>query len=203
MIYVGFGFLLTFMHRLKLSCLTMCFWVAAISVQYYFLWNALWEGAFEIYGDFLITPEKLILGEVSAGAMLIALCAIIGKTNNFQFLIIAIWGEFLYTLNEYIVIAEIGCRDVGGAMIIHAFGAFYGIGLTWGMYKRNSWEYKHLFSPHSSYSMAMIGTLFLWCFWPSFNAALATTPVEIHMAVLNTYFSIIGSVLGAYWICAL
>lgn len=88
-------------------------------------------------------------------------------------------------------------------MIIHAFGAFYGIGISWITNKPIPGEYKNFMSTQSSYSMAMIGTLFLWCFWPSFNAALAVDSIEIYRAILNSYFSIIGSVLGAYWVCTL
>lgn len=205
MIFVGFGFLLTSFHRFRLSSLVHCFWVAAIAVQYYFLWNALWEPIIVHHAqsehfpkEIYITVPKLILGEVSAGAMLIAVCAIIGKTNSLQFLIISIAGSCLYTLNEAIVVGNLKCRDVGGAMIIHAFGAFYGIGLTM-MYRypmaRGS---KNLLESHESLTSAMVGTLFLWCFWPSFNGALAVTPAEIHMAVLNTYFSIIGSCATCY-----
>lgn len=200
MIFVGFGFLLTSFHRFRLSSLTNCFWVAALAVQYYFLFNAFWEGV--IMGHFPekieINNTKLILGEVSAGAILIAVCAIVGKTNSLQYLIITIVGSCLYTLNEAIVVGKLGAKDIGGAMIIHAFGAFYGIGIT-SMYRyKESWGNKNLFETHDSLTSAMVGTLFLWCFWPSFNGALGTSDIEIHMATLNTYFSIIGSCVMAY-----
>jgi ammonium transporter Rh len=203
MIYVGFGFLLTFVHRYRLSALSMCFWVASLSIQYYFLFNALWDGVFKHWDRIYVLPDKLILGEVSAGATLVALCAIVGKTNNLQYLVITIVGAFLYTLNEAIVILVLGCRDVGGSMIIHAFGAFYGIGITWMLDYKFSKNNKNLRSSQTSFTTSMIGTLFLWCFWPSFNAALASTQVEVYMAVLNSYFSIIGSCLGAYCISVL
>jgi ammonium transporter Rh len=177
----------------------MCFWVAALSVQYYFLFNALWEGVFtKKWHNIHINTRKLIFGEVSAAAILIAVCAIIGKTTSVQYVILTIAGIFLYTLNEVIVLEELKVKDIGGAMIIHTFGAFYGIGLT-AVYKYSKARgSKNLFETHDSLTSAMVGTLFLWCFWPSFNAALGTSDAEIHMSVLNTYFSIIGSVLSAY-----
>ena len=199
MIYVGFGFLLTSFHKFRLTSLTMCFWVSAIAVQYYFLFNAMWIAIFK--GEsvkFNIGGTKLVAGEVSAGAILIALCAIIGKTNNFQFLVITIFGSLIYTLNEEIVIVQLKARDVGGAMIIHAFGAFYGIGISSVMRYANAKGSKNFVETQDSLSMAMVGTLFLWCFWPSFNAILANSADEVHMAVLNTYFSLIGSVACAY-----
>lgn len=201
MIFVGFGFLLTSFHKFRLTSLTNCFWVAAITVQFYFLWNALWEGVFAGHRvkEIRVDTSKLIYGEVSAGAILIAVCAIVGKVNSFQYLIISLVGTCLYCLNEVIVTSKhsLGCYDVGGAMIIHTFGAFYGIGLTW-MLQYREMNSENLFETHDSLSLAMVGTLFLWCFWPSFNGALAASPAEIHMAVLNTYFSIIGSCVFAY-----
>ena len=199
MIYIGFGFLLTFIHRHRLSSLTMCFWVAALAIQYYFLFAAMWKNVFGPYEDIIITPERLILGEVSGAAALIALSAIIGKTNNLQFLVITIFSALLFTLNEEICIFVLGGRDVGGGMIIHAFGAFYGLGLTIFINYKKSRNNINFSARHSSLTTAMIGTLFLWCFWPSFNAALATTPSEVFLAVINTYFSIIGSVIAAYF----
>ena len=199
MIYVGFGFLLTSFHKFRLTSLVMCFWVAALSVQYYFLFNAFWMGVIlNKWIDIRINTTKLIFGEVSAGAILIAVCAIVGKTSNLQYIFVSVAGIFLYTLNEIIVIDELKCKDIGGAMIIHTFGAFYGIGLTSVYRHEKAKGNKNLFETHDSLSMAMAGTLFLWCFWPSFNAALGTTDAEINIAVLNTYFSIIASVISAY-----
>lgn len=37
---------------------------------------------------------------------------------------------------------------------------------------------------------AMIGTLFLWVFWPSFNSALVDTPDQQQRAELNTYLAL-------------
>jgi ammonium transporter Rh len=49
----------------------------------------------------------------------------------------------------------------------------------------------------------MIGTIFLWMFWPSFNAA-ATIPGDAqHRAVLNTYFSLCACVISAFAMSAL
>ena len=41
------------------------------------------------------------------------------------------------------------------------------------------------------------GTLFLWLFWPSFNGGLASGNAQIR-AIINTYFSMTGSVVGTF-----
>lgn len=46
-------------------------------------------------------------------------------------------------------------------------------------------------------TFAMIGTLFLFCFWPSFNAAMLTGPGQ-HRAVINTVLSICASTVTAF-----
>ena len=48
----------------------------------------------------------------------------------------------------------------------------------------------------------MIGTIFLFCFWPSFNAGVATGIDRLY-AVTNTYVSICASVIGAFLMSSL
>jgi ammonium transporter Rh len=50
--------------------------------------------------------------------------------------------------------------------------------------------------------MAMIGTLFLFCFWPSFNGALAGLDVQ-DRAIANTLLAIATSCITAFLICCL
>ena len=48
----------------------------------------------------------------------------------------------------------------------------------------------------------MIGTIFLWMFWPSFNSATAVVGDAQHRAILNTYFSLCACVLTAFALSA-
>lgn len=57
-------------------------------------------------------------------------------------------------------------------------------------------------SRYTSDLFSMIGTIFLFCFWPSFNAG-TETGVERLYAVINTYISICSSVIGAFLISSL
>ena len=42
----------------------------------------------------------------------------------------------------------------------------------------------------------MLGTMFLFCFWPSFNGALGEG-AAMHRAIINTYLAITSSVIGS------
>lgn len=45
-------------------------------------------------------------------------------------------------------------------------------------------------SSYTSDVFAMVGTIFLWVFWPSFNSALLDDITQQHRAILNTYLSL-------------
>lgn len=45
---------------------------------------------------------------------------------------------------------------------------------------------------YTSDLFAMIGTLFLWIYWPSFNSVLADGTAQ-ERAILNTYLSLAGA----------
>ena len=47
-----------------------------------------------------------------------------------------------------------------------------------------------------------IGTIFLWLFWPSFNAGLAEGDAQ-HRAVMNTYYSLAACCVTAFAVSSL
>ena len=199
MVFVGMGFLFAFLKRYRLSGISEVFWLAAITVQYYFLWKALFFGAWKSFGNFFTDTSELIRGEYCAISMVVAFGAIIGKSNNLQILIAAIIGILLYCVNEQILFSSLDVRDIGGSMYIFTFGGWYGLGLSWVLNYKEAKESHNFLTDVNASSFGLIGTLFLWCFFPSFNSGLAINPYLANMAVTNTYFCLIGSVIGAYF----
>jgi len=65
---------------------------------------------------------------------------------------------------------------MGGSMFVHTFGAYFGLACTMFVTKKDRHERgeKNMEASYNSDVTAMIGTVFLWMFWPSFNGALAT-----------------------------
>jgi ammonium transporter Rh len=56
-------------------------------------------------------------------------------------------------------------------MTIHTFGAYFGLAVSWMLGNKNPvLKDKSPTSNYKSNIFAMIGTMFLWLFWPSFNA---------------------------------
>ncbi len=198
MVYVGIGFLWAYLKRYRLSGITEVFWLSAISVQYYFLWDALFQGAWTTFGHFRTNISNWVLAEYCAISMTIGFGAFIGKANNLQMLVSTLIGILLYSVNEKILFVSLDVKDIGGSMSIWTFGAFYGLGVSWWLNYKEAKESHNWVTDHLSNNFALIGTLFLWCFFPSFNAADADNALLSNMAVVNTYFCLIGSLIGAY-----
>ncbi|XP_011768121.2 TSSK6-activating co-chaperone protein isoform X1 [Macaca nemestrina] len=95
-------------------------------------------------------------------------------------------------------------RDAGGSMTIHTFGAYFGLVLSRVLYRPQLEKSKHRQgSVYHSDLFAMIGTIFLWIFWPSFNSALTALGAGQHRTALNTYYSLAASTLGTFALSAL
>src|SRR5689334_1158688 len=91
-----------------------------------------------------------------------------------------------YTLNEQIVYERVGIFDAGGSTAIHTYGAYFGLTVSLMLSKFVTPKSKAE-SSYNSNIFGMIGTLFLWMFWPSFNAGyFASTPYEKSVVITNT-----------------
>jgi ammonium transporter Rh len=80
-----------------------------------------------------------------------------------------------YTLNRVIVIDRLNIHDLSGSMVIHVFGAYFGL-FAAIFFNPNKFNGARLIKTGGNYQsnlVAMIGTLFLFMYWPSFNASLA------------------------------
>ena len=54
--------------------------------------------------------------------------------------------------------------------MVHCFGAYYGVAVVYGMrVKADELPKTHRATTYFSDMGAMIGTVVLWMFWPSFN----------------------------------
>jgi len=81
-----------------------------------------------------------------------------------------------YSLNESILIEIFKVNDIGGSMIIHTFGAYFGLSVALFYRGEEAKKDKNNLGSGNYLSdlVSMIGTLFLFAFWPSFNAVLGS-----------------------------
>ncbi|XP_030645751.1 ammonium transporter Rh type C-like 2 isoform X1 [Chanos chanos] len=204
MIFVGFGFLMTFLKRYSFSAVGFNFLIAAFGLQ----WALLMQGWFHSLdytdGKIKIGVESLINADFCVAGCLIAYGAVLGKVSPVQLMVLTLFGITLFAVEEYIILNLIHARDAGGSMVIHTFGGYYGLSISWVLYRPNLEQSKRLHgSVYHSDVFAMIGTLFLWMFWPSFNSAITDHGDGQHRAAINTYLCLASCVLTTFAISSL
>ncbi|PIO26118.1 hypothetical protein AB205_0001130, partial [Aquarana catesbeiana] len=87
-------------------------------------------------------------------------------------------------------------NDAGGSMTIHTFGAYFGLTVAWILQRPNLKQNNNKEgSVYTSDLFSMIGTLYLWMYWPSFNSAISNHGDAQHRAAINTYCSLASCVL--------
>lgn len=109
--------------------------------------------------------------------------------------------SFFFALNAVLLFEHFHILDIGGAMTIHMFGAFFGLSATYFFQpsRANKDSRSLAGNTYISNLIAFIGALFLFIYWPSFNAVLASGMAR-HRAVVNTVLSITGSALSSTFV---
>ncbi|XP_060707488.1 ammonium transporter Rh type A-like isoform X1 [Hemiscyllium ocellatum] len=202
MIFVGFGFLMTFLKNYGFSSVGFNLLIAAFGLQ----WGILMQGWLHNFkgGKIKVGILSLINADFSTATALISFGAVLGKTSPIQLLIMTLLEITIFACNEYLVTTVLKAKDVGASMTIHAFGAYFGLAVSRVLYRPGlQGGHDNEGSVYHSDLFAMIGTLFLWMFWPSFNSAIAENPDGQYRAIINTYFSLAACVLTAYALSSL
>ncbi|XP_006000328.1 ammonium transporter Rh type B [Latimeria chalumnae] len=198
MIFVGFGFLMTFLKQYGFGSVGFNFLLASFGIQ----WATLIQGFLHAFGDdgkIQIGVESMINAEFCTGSVLISFGALLGKTSPVQLLVMTLFETTLFSVNEYILLSIVGAKDAGGAMTIHTFGAYFGLMVSRILYRPNLDKSRQREkSVYHSDVFAMIGTIFLWMFWPSFNSAITAHGDDQHRTVMNTYYSLAACTLATY-----
>jgi len=201
MIFLGFGFLMTFLKKYGYGSVGYNLFIAALILQWATLINAWMGHAFDgvASGKFTVDIKTLITSDFAAAAVLITFGAVLGKVSRLQLIVIGVFEIVFYALNEKILSHKLHITDVGGSMVIHAFGAYFGLAVTRAISNEDTEEENEKEgSSYNSDLFAMIGTIFLWLFWPSFNGILLGPGTQQNRAVINTYFSLSGAVIFTF-----
>ena len=198
MIFIGFGYLMTFLKEYSFTSVGYTFLIGAFIIQYSILINGLIHNFMNNHhGKILLNIKSLITGDFAAGSVLISFGALLGKVSLNQLFLISILEVIFYSLNESIGVIHYQAVDMGGSMYVHTFGAYFGLAVSYAI---TDWEKLYNEKEKStkvSDTFAMIGTIFLWLFWPSFNGALAIGNSQ-HRVIINTILSLTSSCMSAF-----
>ncbi|XP_066448898.1 ammonium transporter Rh type C isoform X1 [Eleutherodactylus coqui] len=202
MIFVGFGFLMTFLKKYGFGSVSFNFLLAAFGVQWAILMQG-WLHTFE-GGKIHVSVTSLINADFCVASVCIAYGGVLGKVSPVQVMLMTLFQVTLFSVNEWVLLDKLHVIDAGGSMTIHTFGAYFGLTVAWILHRRNlSKSSSNEGSNYQADLFSMIGTLFLWMYWPSFNSAVSNTGDAQHRAALNTYCSLAASVLTTVAISSL
>ncbi|XP_029169614.1 ammonium transporter Rh type A-like isoform X2 [Nylanderia fulva] len=200
MIWIGFGFLMTFLKRYSQSAVGLTFLVAAILVQVALICDGVLQ--MTLGSKAYLSLESLLNADVAVAAPLISMGVVLGKVTYMQLIFMGIVELIMFTINKYIGENLFMAVDAGGSMFVHVFGAYFGLAISFifGIKDRPK-ENELEGSSYQSDIFAMIGTVFLWLFWPSFNSA-GLKGDDQQRAIINTLLSISASCVVAFAVSA-
>ena len=199
MLLVGFGFLMVFVKKHGYSATTGTYLVVATGIPLYLLMRA-WGGL----SAEPVTPDSgkaLLLAEFGCASALIAMGAVLGRLRLHQYALLAALVIPFYLLNEWLVLdgglgVTSGFVDSAGSIVIHAFGAYFGLGLAIALTRKNQ-RAVAVESDETSDRFSMLGSMVLWIFWPSFCSAVVPSS-DLARTAIATVLALCGSTLATF-----
>ncbi len=119
-------------------------------------------------------------------------------------LVIVIFEMLFYVINEQVCAVKFEAVDAGRSMYVHTFGALFGLACATKMAKgKKDREPQKISGEDFNLQMkALMGTIFLWCYWPAFNCALSYGNSQMRVMV-NTVLALCGSLMAGFGASAL
>nr|XP_034358819.1 blood group Rh(CE) polypeptide [Arvicanthis niloticus] len=203
---LGFGFLSSSFRRHSWSSVAFNLFMLALGVQGTILLEHFLHQV--LHWNKISNLSSIQIATMSTLPVLISAGAVLGKVNLVQLAVmvvieamafgaIRLADEMVFKIKDHIVM-----------MHGHVFGAYFGLTVAWWLSRslprrvgENAQTEKVQMATSSSL-FGMLGTLFLWIFWPSVNSALLEG-TEKRNAVFNTYYALAVSTVTATSMSAL
>lgn len=199
MLLVGFGFLMVFVKKYGYSATTGTFLVVGAGLPLYLLLRS--TGSISAAAIPADNIQALLLAEFAVASALIAMGAVLGRLRVYQYALVAVFAVTAYMINEWLVLdgglgLTRGFVDAAGSIVIHAFGAYFGLGMAFALTRPKDRE-KAIESDETSDRFSMLGSMVLWIFWPSFCSAVVPH-AQMPQTVINTIMALCGATLMTY-----
>ena len=200
MLLVGFGFLMVFVKNYGFSALTGTYLLVAAALPVYLGLRS--TGILSAEAIQASSIEAFLFAEFAAASALIAMGAVLGRLKVYQYGLLGLLLVPFYMMNEWLVLdgglgITKGFVDAGGSIVIHAFGAYFGMGLTLVLSSARHREVP-IESDAASDRFSMLGSMILWIFWPSFCSAIVPE-AQFAQTVINVVLALCGATLATYF----
>ncbi|KAH7945630.1 hypothetical protein HPB49_013423 [Dermacentor silvarum] len=188
MLFVGFGFLMTFLKRYGYGAVGFTLLIAALSIQ----WAAIVRGVWHAQKGWIVVDVLSLVGaEFAAASVLISFGAVLGKTSPLQLVVMAAVEVVLFACSEHLGVDLLKAVDIGGSIFLHMFGAYFGLAVSFVLNKKEHCDHRKEGSVYHSDIFAMIGE------------AQLKMKNRTHRAVLNTFLALVACTITSYAVSAL
>ncbi|NWU00994.1 RHBGB protein, partial [Urocynchramus pylzowi] len=198
-VLLSFGLLVVLLSRYGPGSAAISILITAFAIQ----WAVLIQGFFYFFlnGKIYVGAQSMVSADFCTAAVLISTGAVLGRVNPAQLLLLALLEVTLCSLNEYILLSLMGVSDSGRSLTVHTFGAYFGLMVSRVLYqphkdKRKREEQQD--KGQQTDTFAVVGTIYLWIFWPSFASTTTVHHNAENWALLNTYFSLVASTVSTF-----
>ncbi|NXD18072.1 RHBGB protein, partial [Nothocercus nigrocapillus] len=194
---MGFGFLMVFLGRSSVRSVAACLLVTAFAVQ----WALFIQGFIYSFrnGKIYMEAQSMVGADFCAAAVLVSVGAVLDWANPLQMLLLSLLEVPLFSANEYVLLHLMGVSDSGGSLTVHAFGAYFGLALSWFLrqHRADSGE-RPQDTGLPADALAAVGIACLWLFWPGFVSAAGAPAGAEPWAGLNTYVAMAAGTLATF-----
>ncbi|KAG9474586.1 hypothetical protein GDO78_004729 [Eleutherodactylus coqui] len=197
MLFAGLGLMLSFLKLYGFGGIAVNFLIANFAIQ----WSMVVQGFFYHFrhGVIVLKLRNVLEAEFAGVTALISAGAVLGRTSPVQLLLLTAVEIPLFVVNDWLINEYFHIIDVGGTVAIHIFSCYFGLGVAQILY-RPSLRKRHLKEVTTSNTdlLSLLGTIFLWIFWPSFNSVLAKTREAQHRAIVNTFLALSSGTITTF-----
>ncbi|EAX96467.1 Ammonium Transporter Family protein [Trichomonas vaginalis G3] len=137
---------------------------------------------------------------LAAIAYAISIGVFVGTIKYWQYIMVGIVFSCGFYLVDWLIISEKvikGCVDPGGAIAVHMFACYFGIGVALAVQEKRVVGVEYRFTTHSINWLWLAVTL-LFVLWPSFTS-IFWKGKEAWEDVITTYMAGLGSIISAYF----
>nr|XP_019569033.1 PREDICTED: blood group Rh(CE) polypeptide [Rhinolophus sinicus] len=199
---LGLGFLTSSLWKHGWSSVAFNLFMLALGVQWAVLLDGFLNESFS--GTVVINLPSIQQATMSAMSVLISVGAVLGKINLGQLVLMTLMEVTAFGVMRMVSKLMLYTEDHTSMMHIYVFAACFGMSVTGCLSRPLPEGAKKKDQMATSPSLfAMLGTLFLWMFWPSFNSALLSSLKKRKLAVFNTYYALAVSAVTAISVSAL
>ena len=99
----------------------------------------------------------MVNADFVAAAVLITMGALLGRVSHFQLIVIAVFEVIFYGVNETLNGHVFQSTDIGGSMIIHTFGAYFGLAASTVLFHKKARDHVKNSSVYHADLFSMIG----------------------------------------------